>query len=136
MEIVNRTSGLDAAPQELSGIGNGWSGDAQLFIRAAKVGDYVELSIPAKDSGARKVILHATRATDYGMLRFSVNGKDTAVAFDGYAEKPTPTGPISLGVHEPKDGRLMLRVEVLGANPAATGGKYFFGLDAVVLEKP
>ena len=136
MEIVNRTSGLDAAPQELSGIGNGWSGDAQLFIRAAKVGDYVELAIPAKDSGARKVILHATRATDYGMLRFSVNGKDTVVAFDGYAEKPTPTGPISLGVHEPKDGRLMLRVEVLGANPAATGGKYFFGLDAVVLEKP
>jgi hypothetical protein len=30
----------------------------------------------------------------------------------------------------------MLRAEVIGANPASTGPKYFFGLDAVVLDKP
>jgi hypothetical protein len=100
------------------------------------VGDFVELAIPAKEPGARKVVLYATRAEDYGMLRFTVNGKAVKATFDGYAEKPTPTGPINLGVHEPKDGRFVLRAEVVGTNPDSTGSKYFFGLDAVLLEKP
>jgi hypothetical protein len=70
------------------------------------------------------------------MLRFAVNGKAAEVTFDGYAVKPAPTGPINLGVHEPKDGKFMLRAEVIGASLASTGPKYFFGLDAVVLDKP
>jgi len=70
------------------------------------------------------------------MLRFAVNGKAVEASFDGYADKPTPTGPINLGVHEPKDGKFRLRAEVVGTNPASTGLRYFFGLDAVLLEKP
>ena len=81
-------------------------------------------------------MLYLTRAADYGMLLFSVNGKAAKTTFDGYAEKPTPQGPINLGVHEPKDGKFILRAEVIGANPASTGEKYYFGLDAVLLEKP
>jgi hypothetical protein len=48
--------------QDLTSIGNGWSGDAQLFVRAQKVGGFVELAIPAKEPGASKVVLYATRA--------------------------------------------------------------------------
>ena len=70
------------------------------------------------------------------MLRFAVNGHSVEAPFDGYAEKPTPTGPINLGVHEPKDGKLILRAEVVGTNPASTGSRSFFGLDAVLLDKP
>jgi hypothetical protein len=105
-------------------------------VQAKQIGDFVELAIPAKESGAKKVVLHATRATDYGKLRFTVNGKPADVPFDGYAEKPAPSGPINLGVYEPKDGKFMLRAEVVGTNPASTGAKYFFGLDAVVLDTP
>jgi hypothetical protein len=119
-----------------SAIGKGWSGDAQLFVRTRKVGDFVELAIPAKEAGARKVVLYATRASDYGMLRFTVNGKPAEVKFDGYAAKPAPTGPINLGAHEPKDGQFVLRAEVVGTNPPSTGPKYYFGLDAVVLDRP
>ena len=122
--------------QDLRAIGNGWSGDAQLFVRAQKVGEFVELAIPAKEPGARKVVLYATQAQDYGRLRFTVNGEAPEATFDGYAAKPTPTGPITLGVHEPKDGRFVLRAEVVGTNPASTGARYFFGLDAMLLEKP
>jgi hypothetical protein len=136
LAIVHRAPGIVAEAQDLRAIGNGWSGDAQLFVRAREVGDFVEVAIPAKEPGARKIVLHATRAPDYGMLRFAVNGKAAEVTFDGYAVKPAPTGPIDLGVHEPKDGKFMLRAEVIGANPASTGPKYFFGLDAVVLDKP
>jgi hypothetical protein len=65
-----------------------------------------------------------------------VNGKPAEATFDGYAEKPAPSGPINLGIHEPKNGKFILRVEVAGTNPASTGSKYYFGLDAVVLDKP
>lgn len=65
----------------------------------------------------------------------TMNGKVAEVKFDGYAPKPAPTGPINLGVHEPKDGKFILRAEVIGTNPASTGPQYFFGLDAVVLDK-
>ena len=41
-----------------------------------------------------------------------------------------------MGIYKPRHGKFVLRAEVLGANLAATGGKYFFGLDAVVLENP
>ena len=61
---------------------------------------------------------------------------NSEVTLNGYAAKPSPTGPISLGVHEPKDGKFVLRAQVIGTNPASTGPKYYFGLDAVVLDKP
>jgi hypothetical protein len=136
LEIAARATGILAEAQALGSFGRGWSGDAQLFVQAGKVGDFLELVIPAKESGARRVVLHATRASDYGKLQFTVNGKAAEATFDGYAEKPAPTGPINLGVHEPKDGKFILHAEVVGTNPASTGLKYFFGLDAVVLEKP
>ena len=136
LPIVNRSSGTVAEVQDLRAIGTGWSGAAQIFVKAQKVEDFVEVAIPAKEPEPRKIALHATRATDYGMLRFTVNGKAVEATFDGYAAKPSPTGPIHLGVHEPKDGKFVLRAEVIGANPASTGPRYFFGLDAAVLEKP
>jgi hypothetical protein len=86
--------------------------------------------------GAKKVTLHATKSYDYGILRLTVNGKQAAKDFDGYAAQPVLSGPVELGVFEPKDGQFVLRVEVVGANPAAKGPKYFLGLDAVVLSAP
>ena len=136
LEVVARAAGTVSEAQTLGAYGRGWSGDAHLFVQAKKAGDFVELAIPAREPGARKVVIYATRASDYGMLRFAVNGKAVEATFDGYAQKPAPTGPISLGVHEPKDGKFILRAEVVGTNPASTGLKYFFGLDAVLLEKP
>jgi hypothetical protein len=136
MRILDRSPGIVTETQDLQSFGNGWSGDAQLFVQAHKVGDFIELAIPAKEAEARRIVLYATRATDYGLLKFTVNGKAAVATFDGYAANPVPTGPIDLGMHEAKDGTFVLRAEVIGTNPASTGAKYFFGLDAVVLEQP
>ncbi|HPM79353.1 MAG TPA: DUF2961 domain-containing protein [Candidatus Anammoximicrobium sp.] len=136
LDIVARAADIAAEGQDVGSFGSVWSGDAQLFVQAKKVGDFVELAIPAPQPGARKLVLYATRAPDYGVLRFAVNGKAGEATFDGYAPKPIPSGPIELGVHEPREGKFILRVEVTGTNPAATGPKYYFGLDAVLLEKP
>ena len=52
---------------------------------------------------------------------------------DGYTEAAAPSGPIDLGVHEAREGKFLVRVEVVGTNAASTGEKYYFGLDAFVL---
>ncbi len=137
LAVVGRNgAGKSSLLQCMLGLTVPQSGNSQLFFRAQKTGDFVEFVIPAKDMEARKILLHATRATDYGVLRFKVNGKPAGNDFDGYASKPIPTGAVNLGVHEPRDGKFILRVEVVGTNPASTGAKYLFGLDAVVPDKP
>ena len=132
MKIVAKSPVILVEPQ--SHVVAEWSDGAQLFVRGKRVGDFVELSIPATTK--QKLTLYATKSWDYGILRFSVNGQPAGKDYDAWAEKPITSGPIELGVFEPKDGAFILRVEVVGANPAARGSKAFFGLDAVTLSTP
>lgn len=132
--VDNRSAGAPVEIQDLRAYGNGWSGDAHLFVKAQQPGDFVELAIPASRSA--KVTLFGTRAADYGLLKFSINGNPAGAAFDGYAGQPAPSGPIPLGVHEPVDGKMLLRVEVVGTNPESTGARHYFALDAIKLESP
>ena len=136
LKVVAGTPDIAAAPQALGQYGNGWSNDAHLWVQAKKVGDFVEIEVPAPEPGKKKLMLHATRAADYGTLVFAVNGKSSGAEFDGHAEHPIPSGPIDLGVHEPKDGKFVIRAEVSGTKADPAAAQYFFGLDAVVLGKP
>ncbi|MBM3861595.1 MAG: DUF2961 domain-containing protein [Verrucomicrobia bacterium] len=131
MQIVAQTPGIPVGPQPLHG---DWSSDAQLWIRGKQTGDFIELRIPATQK--RKLTLYSTKSWDYGILRFSVNGRPAGKDFDAWAEKPIPSGAIPLGVFEPKNGAFILRVEVVGANPKSKNSKSFFGLDAVALTEP
>ena len=134
--VVGRSAGLVIEPQDTrwTGMAN-VSAHVQLLIRGKKVGDYVELAIPAKGSAPRRFTLYATQAYDYGILKFSVNGRAVVQPFDGYAPNPTPSGPIALGVFTPKHGKLILRAELADANPKAGGFRYLAALDAVVVSE-
>lgn len=114
----------------------GWSGGKQLFVQAAKAGDYIELTIPAPDNQPCKVTLYGTKSFDYALLRFTVNGQKAGADYDAYNAIPIATGPIELGAFTPQNGKLLLRVEIAGANPKAVGKGAYFGLDCVVLQKP
>jgi hypothetical protein len=113
-----------------------WSGNEQLFIQATKVGDFVELDIPVTDDKSHRVVLHGTKSYDYGILRFSINGQPAGSDYDAFNAAAIVGEPIELGRFEPKNGKLVLRVEVVGANPASRGPRYYFGLDCVVLQNP
>jgi hypothetical protein len=132
MKILSKTESLDTSTQSNYLY---WSGGAQMFVQAKKPGEFVELLVADNVAGAKKVVLHATKAPDYGTLRFTINGK-AAGTFDGYAAAAQLSGPIELGVFEPVDGKLVLRAEVTGANNQASSDRYFFGLDCVVLGVP
>jgi len=113
-----------------------WSGGRQLLGQATAVGDAVELEFRAPDAAPRKLVLFATRAPDYGILQLAVNGQAVPARFDGYAAGVQPAPPVALGVFTPREGVFRLRVEVAGANPAASGARHYFGLDCIVMEAP
>jgi hypothetical protein len=132
--ITAHSPGLQIGTQD-AGLSQGeWSGGRQLFVQATKPGEFIELDIPAPDDRPCKLTLYATKSYDYGILRFAVNGAAGDKEFDGYHAQPTASGPIELGTFSPKDKSLRLRVEVVGANPASRGARYYFGLDCVQLK--
>ncbi|TWU39604.1 glycoside hydrolase family 172 protein [Novipirellula artificiosorum] len=130
-EIAAKSEGLAAAAQDLTKIKGTWSNSSQLLVRGRQAGDFVELRIPAQGTVAQKLILHATRSHDFGIVRFTVNEQPAGEEVDLYAAKPIPSGPIKLGEFAPVDNAYLLRAEVVGRNPKSKGS--FFGLDCVVL---
>ncbi|RYG68884.1 hypothetical protein EON80_10805 [bacterium] len=82
------------------------------------------------------MVLHATQASDYGILKFTVNGQASTATFDGYSEQVQPGEAVKIGVFTPKDGKFVLRVEVSGFNPKTGGPRTQFGLDYLEILKP
>jgi hypothetical protein len=129
--IVSKPDAIKLMPQDLKKwkLKGVWNSGNHLLFRNPQVGDVVEIRIPAASPVAEKLTLHATKSNDFGMLRFSVNGKPAGAAVDLYAAKPVPSGPIVLGAFAPVDNAYLLRVEVTGKNPKSKGT--FFGIDCM-----
>ncbi len=135
LPIVSRSPGLVVEPQDMRWTSAVWSDGFHLLIRGKQVGDFVELEIPVKGNTPRRVALYATRAYDYGILQFTINGQAVKDRFDGYAPDPAVVGPIPLGVFTPRNGKLLLRAELVGANSRSGGFRYLAGLDAVIVSE-
>jgi hypothetical protein len=131
LRIVAKSPNLRAEVQSLT---NEWSGGAHLLVFGQQIGDFVELAIPSSQPGPHKLTLYATKSWDFGVLRFSVDGQ-IAGNYDAFNSTVVPSGPIELGVFEPKNHQYVLRVEVVAANPASTNTKSYFGLDAIALSE-
>jgi hypothetical protein len=95
--------------------------------------------VPADLKGkVAKLTLHATRSWDYGIVRFSVDGKQLGKDIDFFNDKAhdaAATGPLELGTIQPAGDTFTLRCEVVGGNAKSEGSKSFFGLDCIVLKK-
>ena len=142
MTITGKSLGVQTEVQS-GGLKSGkWSGGKQLLVQAKKIGDFVELEIPVSDNRPRKVTLYATKSYDFGIVQFSVNGEVAAVPpgpkvytpTDLYNVDPVASGPIELGLCEPYNGKFVLRAEVVGSKAPGKDGRFYFGLDCVVVE--
>lgn len=150
LDITSRSDGLVAGPQ--GGFAPGvWSGEAHLWVRARRPGDFVELRIPAPDEARHDVLVRLTRSFDYGVVALAINGTpagDGAApngkgidTFNTDAHWVDTIGPVDLGAHAPITGAdgepfYTLRIEVTGANERSEGARYFFGIDCILLEPP
>ena len=121
-------------PQDLHTFGVGlWSNDRQLWWTDAKPGDVLEVAIPVKKAGTYRLGAGMTKARDYGIVEFSLNGHKIAGPIDLYNNGVTRTGTIPLGPPQKLTaGEHKLTVKILGAHPKALKS-YMFALDYLIL---
>jgi hypothetical protein len=129
LRVLNEPNG-DTQVQPLGDRGAGkWTNDEQLWWTGARPKDKLVLALPVVRGGKHEVVVHLTRAHDYGIVRLWVDDKPGA-PIDLYNQGVVPSGPISLGTHDLAAGPHKLTVEILGANPAAEKS-YMFGIDRI-----
>lgn len=136
LKILGQSSRFDVGAQAMMEFPDGkWSGDSHLWARPPKVGEWVDLELPVAADGKYHVLVYLTKARDYGIVQFSLDGKPLGKPFDGFhPDKVVSTGAIDLGTVELKKGTARLRVEVVGTNERSGGLRYMWGLDCVVLK--
>lgn len=112
-----------------------WSGGKQLFWRAGKPGERLELELNVNDSGKKEIAAAFTMARDFAIIQVHLDDKPLVDALDLYNYPDViTTGLIKLGVVDLKEGKHRLTIEVKGANPAALKA-YVVGLDYLVVRK-
>jgi len=110
----------------------GWSNNRQLWWRDGSVGDELVLDLPSVEAGKYEVIVNLTKALDYGIARFYLNGIELGDVVDLYNPSVITTGSKSVGKVALEKGPVKFRVKIIGANPAAEK-RHMVGLDYVKL---
>jgi hypothetical protein len=136
LKILGKSGQFDVGPQDMAEFADGkWSGDSHLWVRPPRKGEWVDLELPVVADGKYHVVVYLTKARDYGVLQFSLDGKPLGEPIDCFhAATVVSTGPIDLGEVELKKGTATLRGEVVGTNEKSDGVRYMWGLDCVVLK--
>jgi hypothetical protein len=98
-------------------------------------GDWIELALPDRTPGERRLEVFLTRAADYGVVRIQLNRRILGEPIDLFSESVMPTGAIDLGVLTLGTGD-RLRIEVVGTNERSAPPHFQFGIDGVRLSAP
>jgi len=86
-----------------------------------------------KQAGKYRLGMQLTKAPDYGIVQFYLDGQKLGDPIDLYHDSVVPTGLRAMGEQDLTAGEHKLTVEILGANDAAIKN-YMFGLDYVKLD--
>jgi len=131
-------SGGTVHPQPMRGFGAGWSGDSHLLWKSGKKGDVLVLTFNVPGKGNYGVKLQLTKAPDYGVFQFHLDGKKLGSPVDLYDPKVVSAGAIDAGKAARDKGVHELKLEITGANEKARPGhvgKYLLDLDYMKLTK-
>jgi hypothetical protein len=111
-----------------------WSGARHLWWVNAKPGEALKLSMPVAKAGHYRVKAVLTRAPDYAIVRFLIDGKPVPLGHvDLFGSKVSNTEPLLITEADFNAGDHELTVEIMGANPQARPS-HMFGLDYLLLE--
>jgi hypothetical protein len=128
-------SGGNVQTQAMGGFGDSWSGDAQLWWTGPKPGDRLILAVPVREADTYELKAQLTKANDYGVVQFWMDGAKIGAPIDLYSPSVAPSGVLSLGKVTLTAGEHRLGVEITGANEQAIRS-YMFGLDYLMLLRP
>ena len=109
-----------------------WLNNDQVLVYTDKRGQGITITVTAPDAGMYSLTVGATKAPNYGIYEFSIDGKKMGQPFDLSWPSVEPTGPVCLGKLTLKKGEHTLKVICVGKSLAATG--YRLGLDWVSLK--
>jgi hypothetical protein len=135
---VVKCEGGDAVTQRMRGFGPGWSGSAHMLWRNGTKGSKLTLEFEVDEKTEYGIELRLTKAPDYGIFRFSIDGKKILDSVDLYDPKVVPAPPLDAGRMQLDKGKHKLLIEIIGANPktkAGHVGKHLLGLDYMKLRK-
>ena len=133
LRVLNEPAG-SVERQELGHFGPGkWKNNEQLWWTGARPKDKLVLALPVTAAGQCEVMVHLTKAIDYGIVQFSVDDRKAGEPIDLFHDGVVPTGPLSLGSFDLSAGQHRLTVEIVGANPQAQKS-YMFGIDRIELK--
>jgi hypothetical protein len=128
MKVLSSTGGVHTVQ---GGFGNIWSRSQQLWWQNAKPGDTLALAFNVDKGGKHEIFANFTKAIDYGIATFAINGGKASAPIDFFEKKGVKaTGELSLGVHELKAGENSLTISITGAHPDAKKS-HMVGLDYV-----
>lgn len=129
LKIISKSAGT-AEPQML---GERFSEESHLWWIGARPGDTLTLALDVPKSGKYTLLLGLTKAIDYGIVQWSIDGKEIGEPMDLYNDGVIPFGPVELGVVDLKKGERKLTAAIIGANEKAIK-QYMVGLDYVNLK--
>ncbi len=128
---VLKATGGSAARQDLDGFTTGkWLHNRQVWWTGAKPGDKLNLGVRVKTQGNYTVGLTLTKARDYGIVQFYLDGKKVGEPVDLYNDPDVVSTTVPLGQHKLAAGNHTLTVRIVGANDKAVKG-YMFGIASV-----
>jgi hypothetical protein len=127
MKVIRKTGGVTEVQHE-----GRWSEGQQLWWRDGKPGDRLELALPVEKAGRYTLHMNNTRAFDYGIFQFTLDGEKLGEPVDLYSKVNTDRR-ITLGTRELKTGEHVFAAEIVGANPEAAK-RHMLGLDYLELE--
>ena len=118
--------------QDMSGFNGGlWSNDKQIFFGSLSTNDYIEFNLYSTEAKNYDINLFLTKAPDFGIFDFTINGNNVLEKFDAFSRVVQPTERIGLGAIKLSKGTNRFRVIAKGKNP--TSSNYKFGLDCIEL---
>jgi hypothetical protein len=110
-----------------------WSGNAQLWFQASKVGDNMVLTINVPTVGTYDLSAVMTKARDYGIVSLQVDGAQLGQPFDGYNFPNVTVATIDYGSVPLSAGAHKLTYTLVGKN--ASSSNYLVGIDYLLLTK-
>ena len=118
--------------QDMAHFKDKWTNGDQLWWTGARPGSKLTLALPVAAAGNYCVQVVMTKAIDYGIVQFSIDGQKIGEPIDLFNKGVIRTKPLELGTLSLDAGEHKLTIEVTGANPEAKKS-YMVGLDEVLL---
>lgn len=112
----------------------GWSGDTQLWWRDGEKGEELITKFILNQTAKYNVSLQLTKAVDYGIVQFYLNGIPVGEKVNCFYEKGVIPFQVNLGTQVLSEGENIFSIKIIGADKNAKPGN-MVGIDFLKFEK-